>query len=102
MPDPVASINVFEVPAADAEQFIAAWEKTRDYLLRYPSHLNTALHQALGPEADFQFINIAHWRSAEEFMEAVGSPGFQEASAGLRWRFHPALYRVARTEAGPA
>jgi hypothetical protein len=35
--DPVVLINVFEVPAADAEQFIAAWEKTRDYLLRYPA-----------------------------------------------------------------
>jgi heme-degrading monooxygenase HmoA len=73
------------VPAGDAEQFLAAWEKTRDYLQRYPAHLDTALHQALGPDTEFQFVNIAHWRSAEEFTEAVSSPGFQEASAGLRW-----------------
>ena len=77
---------------------MAAWEKTRDYLQRYPAHLDTALHQALGSDADFQFINIAHWRTAEEFTEAVNSPGFREASADLRWRFHPALYRVARTQ----
>ncbi len=100
MTEPVVLINVFEVPAADAEQFIAAWEKTRDYLLRHPAHLDTALHQALGPDADFQFINIAHWRSAEEFTDAVSSPGFREASADLLWRFHPALYRVARTQTG--
>jgi heme-degrading monooxygenase HmoA len=98
MSEPVVLINVFEVPAADAEQFVAAWEKTRDYLQRNPAHLDTALHQALGPDADFQFVNIAHWRSAEEFTEAVSSPGFREASAGLRWRLHPALYRVARTQ----
>ena len=96
MSEPVVLINVFEVPVADAEQFVAAWEKTRDYLQRYPAHLDTALHQALGPDADFQFVNVAHWRSAEEFTEAVSSPGFREASADLRWRFHPALYRVAR------
>ncbi len=100
MSGPVVLINVFEVPAADAEEFITAWEKTRDYLRRYPAHLDTALHQALGPDTDFQFVNIAHWRSAEEFNEAVGSPGFQQASADLRWRFHPALYRVARTQNG--
>ena len=98
MSEPVVLINVFEVPAADAEQFVAAWEKTRDYLQRYPAHLDTALHQALGSDADFQFVNIANWRTAEEFTEAVSSPGFREASADLHWRFHPALYRVARTQ----
>lgn len=30
MPEPVVLINVFAVPAADAEKFVAAWEKTRD------------------------------------------------------------------------
>ena len=74
MPEPVVLINVFEVPAADAQQFVAAWEKTRDYLQRYPAHLETALHQALGSDADFQFVNVAHWHSAEEFTEAVSSP----------------------------
>ena len=97
MPEPVVLINVFEVPAADAQQFVAAWEKTRDYLQRYPA-LDTALHQALGSDADFQFVNVALGRSAEEFTEAVRSPGFRDASADLRWRFHPALYRVARTQ----
>ncbi len=71
-----------------------------DYLRRYPAHLDTALRQAIGPHADFQFINIAHWRSAEEFTDAVNSPGFRQASADLHWRFHPALYRVARTQTG--
>jgi hypothetical protein len=50
--EPVVLINVFEVPVADAEQFVAAWEKTRDYLQRYPAHLDTALHQSLGSDAD--------------------------------------------------
>jgi len=28
----VTLINIFEVPAGDEDEFIAAWEKTRDYL----------------------------------------------------------------------
>ena len=76
--EPAVLINVFEVPAADAEECVAAWEKTRDYLQRDPAHLDTALHQALGSDADFQFVNVAHWRSAEEFTEAASSPGFRK------------------------
>jgi len=95
--EPVVLINVFEVPVADAEQFVAAWEKTRDYLQRHPAHLDTALHQALGLDADFQFVNIAHWQSAEEFTEAIQSEGFRESATGLRWPMHPTLYRIVST-----
>jgi hypothetical protein len=33
----VTLINIFEVPAGDDEEFIAAWEKTRDYLKTFPA-----------------------------------------------------------------
>jgi len=36
MTEAVTLINSFEVPAADAGKFIAAWEKTRDYLQAQP------------------------------------------------------------------
>lgn len=94
MTDPVVLINIFEVPDSDAEEFITAWERTRDYLETLDAHLDTALHQAASPGADFQFVNIAHWRSAEEFTEAVQSDGFRDAAMGLRWPMHPMLYRV--------
>jgi len=94
---PIVLINIFEVPAPEADEFIRAWEKTRDYLKQYPGHLDTALYQAITDSADFQFVNLAHWRSAEEFNEAVASAGFQEAAADLRWTFHPALYNIVRT-----
>jgi heme-degrading monooxygenase HmoA len=92
----VSLINIFEVPAGDEDEFIAAWEKTRDYLMTYPAHIETALHQSLHDQ-QFRFVNIAHWTSEDEFNEAVGSPGFLEAASGLHWPFHPALYQVVRT-----
>ena len=98
MAEEVILINAFEVPAGDAENFIAAWEKTRDYLQTQPGYLNTALHQAARPDAEFQFVNIARWRTADDFMAAIQSPGFQESAAGLAgYRPHPALYRLVRT-----
>lgn len=98
MADEVILINAFEVPAEDAEKFIAAWEKTRDYLRTQPGYVDTALHQAVGPDAEFQFVNVARWRTAGDFMAAMQSPGFRESAAGLSgYRPHPALYQVVRT-----
>lgn len=94
----VILINAFEVPAGDAERFIAAWEKTRDYLETQPGYVETALHQAVTPGAEFQFVNVARWRTAEDFSAAIQSQGFGEAAVGLAdFRPHPALYQVVRT-----
>lgn len=51
MAEPLTLINAFEVPADEADRFIAAWEKARDYLATQPGYIDTALHQAVGPEA---------------------------------------------------
>lgn len=98
MAEPLTLINAFEVPAEEADRFIAAWEKARDYLATQPGYVDTALHQAVGPEAEFQFVNIARWRSAEDFAAAIGSAGFRESAAGLAgYRPHPGLYRIVRS-----
>jgi heme-degrading monooxygenase HmoA len=98
MAEPMVLINVFEVPAGEAEQFVAAWEKARDYLESQPGYIDTALHQAVAPDADFQFVNVAHWRTAEEFLAATQRPEFMQSAIGLAgYPLHPSLYRVVRT-----
>jgi heme oxygenase (mycobilin-producing) len=72
----VTLINIFEVPAGDEDAFIAAWEKTRDYLMKLSAHVETALHQSLHDER-FRFVNIAQWTSEEEFNDAIRSQGFR-------------------------
>ena len=47
MADPVILINAFEVPAADADAFVTAWQKARDYLRSQPGYIDTALHPSL-------------------------------------------------------
>jgi heme-degrading monooxygenase HmoA len=98
MTEPVVLINAFEVPADQAADFIAAWEATREFLVTQPGYIETALHQALTPGADFLFVNIARWETPEAFGAAIGSDGMRAAAAGLAgYRPHPALYRVVRT-----
>jgi heme-degrading monooxygenase HmoA len=91
-------INAFEVPAGRDEDFIRGWEAARDYLEAQPGYVDTALHQAISPDADFRFVNIARWESAAAFQAAVQSPAFREVSEALaEFRAHPALYRVVRS-----
>ena len=98
MAEPAILINAFEVPAADADAFVAAWQKTRDYLRSQPGYIDTVLHQSITPDAEFQFVNVAHWQTAEDFIAATQNPGFREPAAGLaRYRPHPALYRQVCT-----
>ncbi|MGN6793891.1 MAG: antibiotic biosynthesis monooxygenase family protein [Streptosporangiaceae bacterium] len=98
MSEPLTLINSFEVPGDEADKFVAAWEKTRDYLQTQPGYVDTALHQAVSPNADFLFVNVAHWQTAEDFSAAIQSPGFLESAAGLvAYRPHASLYRVVRT-----
>jgi heme oxygenase (mycobilin-producing) len=98
MTEPVVLINAFEVPADQAEDFMAAWEETRDFLQSQPGYVDTALHQALTPGVDFLFINIARWETAEAFTAATGSAGFREPAAGLAGYVpHPGPYRIVRT-----
>jgi hypothetical protein len=46
-------------------------------------YVDTALHQAVTPNADFQFVNIGRWQTAEDFQTATQSPGFRESAARL-------------------
>ena len=63
MADPLVLINTFEVSHEDAERFIAAWEEA-GRPCRSAWYVDTALHQAVTPIADFQFVNIGRWQTA--------------------------------------
>jgi hypothetical protein len=83
------------IPAGHAA--VAGW-RTRDFLRTQPGYLETPLHQALAPDADFLFVNIARGETAAAFAAATRSPGFRESAAGLAgFPRHPGLYRVVRT-----
>ena len=95
---PLILINAFEVPPERDDEFVRAWEAARDYLKKQPDYVDTALHRAVSPDADFRFVNVGRWESPQRFQAAVQSPGFREASQGLAsFRPHPALYEVVRT-----
>ena len=74
--DKVALINVFEAPAGQDEAFLAGWEQGKAFMEQQPGYISTALHRSLDPTAQFRYINVAHWESAQDFSAALNNPEF--------------------------
>lgn len=86
---PTAGLDQRLRGAAEADdEFIRGWEAARDYLEAQPGYVNTALHRAVSPDADFRFVNVGRWGDPQAFQAAVQNAGFREASEGLA-RFRP-------------
>jgi heme oxygenase (mycobilin-producing) len=96
---PVVLINLFEVPTGAEEGFIAAWERARDYLAAQDGYRSTQLHQSLGPDAEFRFVNVAEWASPAAFQAATGQPDFP--GRAVPFPAHPGLYQVVAEDPPP-
>lgn len=67
-------INAFDVPVDDEQAaFTVPWHETHAQLATRPGYLGACLHHCLGT-ADFRFVGVSWWESAEECPE----PSFYE------------------------
>jgi heme-degrading monooxygenase HmoA len=96
---PVVLINLFQVPTGADEGFIAAWERARDFLQAQEGYRSTELHQSLGADAEFRFVNVAEWGSPATFQTATAQPDFP--GRDMPFPAHPALYRVVAEDPPP-
>jgi heme-degrading monooxygenase HmoA len=96
---PVVLINLFEAPTGAEEGFIAAWERARDFLSAQEGYRATELHQSLGPDAEFRFVNVAEWASPAAFQAATGQPDFP--GRDMPFPAHPGLYQVVAEDPPP-
>lgn len=95
-PEPVVLINAFEVPEGADDAFLQGWERTREFLSTQEGYLSTRLHRSLAPDADFRFVNVALWQSAQLFQAATSEPEFRNAP--VPFPFHASLYEVMRED----
>ena len=96
---PVVLINLFQVPAGADEGFIVAWERARDYLQAQEGYRSTQLHQSLGADAEFRFVNVAEWASPAAFQTATAQPDFP--GRDMPFPAHPGLYEVVAEDPPP-
>ncbi len=70
-------INVFEVPVAQVEDFIAQWRVRATIMSKAPGFRDLRLHRAISTDARFQVVNVARWDSKRAWQAAVANPEFQ-------------------------
>jgi hypothetical protein len=82
------------VPPPTDEDFIAGWERARDFLAERNAFSATTLHRALREDADFRFVNVARVDSPDVWRNAVTDPGCPGRE--VTFKSHPGLYAVVR------
>jgi heme oxygenase (mycobilin-producing) len=90
----VVLINAFEVPDGQEERFLADWQHAAEWMRQQPGFVSSRLHQSLDPDAEFRYVNVAEWESADRFGTAAASAEFQQRISGMNVVAHPALYQV--------
>jgi heme-degrading monooxygenase HmoA len=103
---PVTLINVFEGPIDQVDDFIGRWRARAELISAAPGFRDSRLHQAISPQARFQFVNVAHWDSREAWEAASSSPEFRAQIGALdphvQAAANPALYRAVVDLGGQA
>ena len=92
----VVLINAFELHSEDDARFLEGWERMRDALRVHPGYLGTRLHRSIYGGADFRFVNVAPWVSAEHFARALAAADVRAIAGRMPGRAHPSLYEVVR------
>jgi hypothetical protein len=88
-------INLFEVGDRD-EDFVAGWERAREFLDEHAGSIQTALHRSLDADAQFRYVNVARLGEFEAWQKAVADPDFPGRQMPFTSR--PMLFRVAAEE----
>jgi hypothetical protein len=64
---PITTIVHFEVPADNLETFLSFWkEHIKEEVSKQPGLVDGIFHRRIDRDGQFQFVNVAHWESAED------------------------------------
>ena len=67
----ITLIAVFEMPAKAVKQFMTDWKKDKDFMLRQLGFRDGALCRSSQSDARFRFVNVAHWKSEDDWKAAI-------------------------------
>jgi heme-degrading monooxygenase HmoA len=67
----ITLIAMFEVPAKSIKQFLTDWKKDKDFMIRQPGFSDGALYESSQSDAHYRFVNVAHWKSENDWKAAI-------------------------------
>lgn len=80
---PCTAIVSYKVNYDDVDNFLNAWDRANDHLKKQPGHLSTTLHRSMSANATFRFVNVAKWKTVDDFRNATQSNEYQDAASWL-------------------
>ncbi len=81
-PDNLFFITTCRIGDQDAMRFLDQFDTASRYMVSRPGIVRFRLYRSLSPAARFQFVNLAQWRSAKEFMDAFARDEFKALLKG--------------------
>ncbi|WP_433605461.1 antibiotic biosynthesis monooxygenase family protein [Dactylosporangium sp. CA-139114] len=101
---PITLINVFEVPAAQSDGFVADWRERAAVMSRKVGFLEARLHRAVEPRTRFQVVTIVRWASLEAWRAAIEDGDYRELLNAATAAFcgYSGSYALAAELTGPA
>jgi heme-degrading monooxygenase HmoA len=76
---PIVLVNVFNVPAEDAERLLEVWGDDAAFMKTQSGFVSTQLHRGIAGSTTF--VNVAEWESATALGAAFRSLEFQSRVA---------------------
>jgi heme-degrading monooxygenase HmoA len=93
----VVLMNRFVVPEGRDEAFVELWTETSMYFRRQPGFVSLKLHRAASVDAEYRYVNVAVWQSAEHYAAPHQTDEFRQLVTQDAWRefpSNPTLYEV--------
>lgn len=93
----VVLMNRFVVPEGRDDAFMALWTETSDYFRAQPGFVSLQLHRAVSADAEYRYVNVATWESAEHYGRPHQTDEFRRLVTQEGWREFPSsptLYEV--------
>ena len=71
MTTPAVLINLFSIPQDKEEEFVRMWTEALEFIQNEPGFIDDNLHRSLESNAQFQFINVAHWETQGSLASSI-------------------------------
>ena len=96
--DEILVINPIVVPEGKEAKALEIWDSYAVYFRKQPGYIGTKLHKSIDPKAKFHYINVATWKTADDFMKALNSEEIKKIGNGFPkdMPHFPSMYQVIR------
>ncbi len=96
-------VNPFEITREQVPDVLDMWDKAKDYMVEKPGFINARLFRPIRSHRHYNLVNIAQWRSRQQFMEALNHRQYDShRERSQDYRLHPSLCRAVPQQPAPA